>query len=551
MTELEHKRRIAKNTAALYTRMLVRLAVTLYTSRIVLDILGVDDFALYGIVGGIVTLFTFLQTALNASTQRFLSYELGRGDMPTPSHDAATPCGYTKPGRGSTTALGRVFGTSLTLFTLLALLITLLGLTVGLWFLDNKLVIPPDRLQAVHWVLLFTLLTTCVNLIQTPYNASIIAHEKMSFYAWISIADVLLKLGVVFLLSVSPVDKLASYAGLLFAVSLVIFAITVAYSRQNFSICRFRFVWDKPLLKQMASFSGWTLCDSGAQLAVTQGRIFLLNIFTPLVTNAAMSIATQVSTAVYNFVIYFQSSFNPQITKASAQNNKNYLQNLVNQTSKFSYYMLFALTLPILLNMQDILNIWLKEVPAYTVAFCSITLLYYLVESLSGPLWITTWAAGNIRNYQITVSLIRITTLPVTWLLLAKGIEPHWVLVVWVLVNGFCYIYRLYYAGKYNGIPLRPYVTEVIRPVAAISLLAVPLPLLTRWWLSRSCAFAEAATSAPLSSPAPVQWSALIASTLVALLVTGLLIWTIGLKPTEKKHLRQAAVNRLTRIKNR
>ena len=184
--------------------------------------------------------------------------------------------------------------------------------------------------------------------------------------------------------------------------------------------------------------------------------------------------------------------------------------------------------------MQDILNIWLKEVPAYTVAFCSITLLYYLVESLSGPLWITTWAAGKIRNYQITVSLIRITTLPVTWLLLAKGIEPHWVLVVWVLVNGFCYIYRLYYAGKYNGIPLRPYVTEVIRPVAAISLLAVPLPLLTRWWLSRSCAFAEAATSAPLSSPAPVQWSALIASTLVALLVTGLLIWTIGLKPTER-----------------
>ena len=204
MTELEHKRRIAKNTAALYTRMLVRLAVTLYTSRIVLDILGVDDFALYGIVGGIVTLFTFLQTALNASTQRFLSYELGRGDMPAPSndasntaaathssyakpgrdetpapgHDAATSCGYAKPGRGTTTALGRVFGTSLTLFTLLALLITLLGLTVGLWFLDNKLVIPPDRLQAVHWVLLFTLLTTCVNLIQTPYNASIIAHEK-------------------------------------------------------------------------------------------------------------------------------------------------------------------------------------------------------------------------------------------------------------------------------------------------------------------------------------------------------------------------------------
>ncbi|MFA7201067.1 MAG: lipopolysaccharide biosynthesis protein [Bacteroidales bacterium] len=549
MTELEHKRRIAKNTAALYTRMLVRLAVTLYTSRIVLDILGVDDFALYGIVGGIVTLFTFLQTALNASTQRFMSFELGRGTSlpgsPADANASTTPnTGQTKPSRGARTALERVFGTSLTLFTLLAFVITFLGLTVGLWFLNNKLVIPPDRLHAVHWVLLFTLLTTCVNLIQTPYNASIISHEKMSFYAWISIADVLLKLGVVFLLSASPVDKLASYAGLLFAVSLVIFAITVAYSRRTFTICRFQFVWDKPLLKQMASFSGWTLCDSGAQLAVTQGRIFLLNIFTPLVTNAAMSIATQVSTAVYNFVIYFQSSFNPQITKASAQNNKSYLQDLVNQTSKFSYYMLFALTLPILLNMHDIMNIWLKEVPAYTVAFCSITLLYYLIESLSGPLWITTWATGTIRNYQIVVSIIRTTTLPITWLLLAKGIEPQWVLVVWVVVNGFCYLYRLYYANKNNGIPLKRYAREVLRPVVAISVLAVPLPLLTRWWLTNGTLASQVAETAP------IQWAALVVSTLTSILVTGALIWTIGLKPTEKKHLKQAILSRLQRKKN-
>jgi hypothetical protein len=282
MTELEHKRRIAKNTAALYTRMLVRLLVTLYTSRVVLHVLGFDDFALYGIVGGIVTLFTFIQTALNASTQRFMSVELGRGDQ---------------------ARLSRVFSVSMTLYLLVALFIVLLGQTVGLWFLNTQLVIPPDRLQAANWVFQFTLLTTCVNLIQTPYNASIIAHEKMSFYAWISIADVVLKLGVVFLLTVSPVDKLASYAALLFAVSLVIFFITRAYSRRKFSVCTFRLIWDKSLLQQMAAFSGWTLCDSGAQLAVTQGRVFLLNIFTPLVTNAAMSIATQVSTAVYNIGI--------------------------------------------------------------------------------------------------------------------------------------------------------------------------------------------------------------------------------------------------------
>jgi O-antigen/teichoic acid export membrane protein len=504
MTELEHKRLIAKNTVALYVRMLVRLAVTLYTSRIVLDVLGVDDFALYGIVGGIVTLFTFLQTALNASTQRFMSVELGRGDLPR---------------------LKRVFDVSMSLYLLVALIVVVVAETLGLWFLNTQLIIPPERMNAVNWVFQFTILITCVNIIQTPYNASIIAHEKMSFYAWISIADVVLKLGAVFLLMVSPVDKLASYAGLLLAVSLVIFFITRGYALRKFTVCRFRPTWDKSLFKEMAGFSGWTLCDSGAQLAVTQGRVFLLNLFTPLVTNAAMSIATQVSTAVYNFVIYFQSSFNPQITKASASGNQNYLQDLVNQTSKFSYYMIYALTLPILLNMEFILNIWLKEVPEYTVVFCSITLLYYLVESLSGPLWITTWAAGKIRRYQITVSLIRITTLPATWLLLKYGMEPWTVLVVWVLVNGICYLFRLVYVNRLSGIPLRRYAKEVLMPVILISALAVPLPLWIHRWLE--------------------GWPDLILTTFTALLATGLLIWFTGLKRTEKKHIKEAIKNRL------
>jgi len=303
----------------------------------------------------------------------------------------------------------------------------------------------------------------------------------------------------------------------------MIFFITRRYSLHKFTICRFRLTWDKPLFREMAAFSGWTLCDSGAQLAVTQGRVFLLNLFTPLVTNAAMSIATQVSTAVYNFVIYFQSSFNPQITKASAAGNQRYLQDLVNQTSKFSYYMIFAITLPILLNMEFILDIWLKEVPQYTVVFCSITLLYYLVESLSGPLWITTWAAGKIRRYQITVSLIRITTLPATWLLLKYGMEPWTVLLVWVLVNGFCYLYRLMYVNRHSGIPLSRYIREVFIPVFLISVLAVPLPLLTHYLLD--------------------GWTDLLVTTAAALLSTGILIWLIGLKPTEKKHIIEGIKN--------
>ena len=458
----------------------------------------------HSIVGGIVTLFTFLQTALNASTQRFMSVELGRGD---------------------TAALKRVFDVSMTLYLLVALVIVILAQTVGLWFLNTRLVIPPDRLGAVNWVFQFSILITCVNIVQTPYNASIITHEKMSFYAWVSIADVVLKLFAVFLLMVSPADKLVSYAALLFVVSVVIFFITRGYALRQFTVCRFKLCWDKPLLRQMGAFSGWTLCDSGAQLAVTQGRVFLLNIYTPLVTNAAMSIATQVSTAVYNFVVYFQSSFNPQITKASAQGNQRYLQDLVNQTSKFSYYMIFALTLPILLNMEFILGLWLKEVPQYTAVFCSITLLYYLVESLSGPLWVTTWAGGNIRSYQITVSLVRIITLPATWLLLKYNMEPWTVLAAWVIVNVFCYLYRLMYVRRHSGIPLAPYVREVIVPLVLITLLAIPLPLLAHYLLA--------------------GWKDLVITTLVSLLITGILIWLIGLKPTEKKHIKEFVKKRL------
>jgi O-antigen/teichoic acid export membrane protein len=305
----------------------------------------------------------------------------------------------------------------------------------------------------------------------------------------------------------------------------VIFFITRGYALRQFTVCRFKLCWDKPLLRQMGAFSGWTLCDSGAQLAVTQGRVFLLNIYTPLVTNAAMSIATQVSTAVYNFVVYFQSSFNPQITKASAQGNQRYLQDLVNQTSKFSYYMIFALTLPILLNMEFILGLWLKEVPQYTAVFCSITLLYYLVESLSGPLWVTTWAGGNIRSYQITVSLVRIITLPATWLLLKYNMEPWTVLAAWVIVNVFCYLYRLMYVRRHSGIPLAPYVREVIVPLVLITLLAIPLPLLAHYLLA--------------------GWKDLVITTLVSLLITGILIWLIGLKPTEKKHIKEFVKKRL------
>ena len=311
MTELEHKRLIAKNTAALYVRMLVRLAITLYTSRIVLDILGVDDFALYGIVGGIVTLLTFLQTALNASTQRFMSIELGRGD---------------------TAALKRVFDGSMTLYLLVALVIVILAETAGLWFLNTRLVIPPDRLNAVNWVFQFSILVTCVNIIQTPYNASIIAHEKMSFYAWISIADVVLKLGVVFVLMLSPVDKLVSYAALLFAVSLVIFFITRGYALHQFNVCRFKPSWDKQLLKKWPPFRAGRYAIPEPSWLSHKGVYFAQHIHTAG-DQCRYEHSHPGQHSHIQFRLLLPVLIQPQITKASAQGNQGYLQDLVNQTS--------------------------------------------------------------------------------------------------------------------------------------------------------------------------------------------------------------------------
>ena len=449
-----NNKRIAKNTVMLYIRMLLIMAVTLYTSRVVLEVLGVEDFGIYNVVGGIVVLFTFINNAMVTATQRFLNYELGRKDYQ---------------------ATARIFSASVTIHFVIALLTFVLAETVGLWFLNRYIQYPEGREVAVHFTYQFSILTTCVNIIRTPYNAAIIAHERMSFYAYISVIEVVLRLLIVYLLIISAIDRLILYSVLMFT---VVFLITVSYyiyCKRQFSVCTYSFFWDKSKYLQLVSFSGWSLFGGLANMGASQGLNILLNMFYGVTVNAAMGIANQVNTAVYSFVSNFQTAFNPQIVKSYAAKEKSYFIDLIFRTSKYSYFLLFVISLPIYLCCEEVLELWLKEVPDYTVSFCRLMIIFSLLDAIQGPLWVSVQATGKIRNYQILMSIMILSNLPLSYLFLKLGFQAEVVLIIRCLLNFVTLFVRLWYLEKLYKFPVRRYIQEVIGRCLIVTLLSISL----------------------------------------------------------------------------
>lgn len=300
---ISNNKRIAKNTMMLYIRMLLSMIVSLYTSRVVLNILGVEDYGIYNVVGGVVVLFSFLNNAMASATQRFLNFELGRGDV---------------------LEVKRIFSISMTSYICIALLVLFLSETVGLWFFNTQLNIPSSRIDAASWVYQMSIFTFCFSILRIPYNASVIAYERMSFFAYISIIEVLMKLLIVYLLVLGSIDKLILYAILIFVVTVLVNAIYQFYCKHMFEICTYSFFWDKILFKKIIGFSGWSLFGSLANMSAQQGVNFLLNIFYGVTVNAAVGIANQVSSAIYAFISNFQTAFNPQLIKSYASGEKEY-----------------------------------------------------------------------------------------------------------------------------------------------------------------------------------------------------------------------------------
>lgn len=445
--------------------MLFLMAVSLYTSRVVLNALGVEDFGIYNVVGGVVAMFSVLSGSLSAAISRFITYELGKGNQEN---------------------LNKIFSSAVTIQLILSGIIILLAETIGMWFLNAKMNIPEVRMEAANWVFQFSILTFAINLISIPYNASIIAHEKMSAFAYISILEAVGKLTIAYLITIAPIDKLIFYAILMCVVALVVRFTYGNYCKRHFSECTYHFVWDKQLLKQMFGFAGWNFIGASSAVLRDQGGNVVINLFCGPAVNAARGIAFQVNNAVNQFVVNFMTALNPQITKSYAAGDKGYMMTLIFQGARLSFYMLLLLSLPILINTHYILVLWLKIVPEHAVFFVQLILIFALSESISQPLITAMLATGKIRNYQIIVGGLQMMNLPISYILLRLGYFPEVVIVIAICISQCCLAARLILLRGMIGLSITKYLKNVYLNIIIVSIIAVILPLISAYYIKES-----------------------------------------------------------------
>lgn len=435
------------------------MAVSLYTSRVVLNILGVEDFGIYNVVGGFVTMLGFLNSSMASATQRFLAFEIGRNDK---------------------TKLRNVFVMSINVHFLIAFITFLLAETVGLWFVNTQLTIPVERMTAARWVYQFSIYTFLVSIISVPYNAIIIAHERMNIFAWVSIIEVSVKLFIVFMLQWFGYDKLIFYSVLMFAVSLLTRSIYGIYCSINFRYNKFLIYWDNKLFNKMLTFSGWNLLVDLGYTLNGQGVNILLNIFFGPVVNAARGIAYQLIGLLNGFVRNFQMAINPQIIKLYASNKNKKFENLVYQGTKYSFFLLFIISFPVLLETESILGLWLKKVPEYSVIFTQLIIINILIESLSGLLTTAVQATGKIKNYQGITGAIMVLIIPTSYILFKLKFTPEAAFWVGIFFSCIIFILRMIIFMKLLNANLSNFFSQVIYKIIIVVLISMVIPLVSK-----------------------------------------------------------------------
>ncbi len=453
--------RIAKNTVVLYLRMLLLLLIGLYTSRVILKTLGVADYGTYNLVGGVISMFSILTSSLSTAISRFITFELGKGQSER---------------------LNRVFSTSVNVLLLLSVVVILFTETIGVWFLNTHLQIPADRMVAANWVLQCSIASFVLGLLMVPYNATLIAHENMHIFAYISILEAVLKLAIVFTLFISPYDKLITYAVLLFVVSCLIRSIYASYCKRHYEECTYHFVNDKPLLKEMTGFAGWNFLGDGSWILNNYGVNILLNLFfgpvTGLVLNAARGIATQVDHIVQTFVNNFMTALKPQITKSYASGDLEYMHKLVFAGAKYSFFLMMFFAIPICLETELILKLWLDVVPDYAVIFVQLTLLSSMCVVLGNTLITSVFATGTIRNYELVMGMMALSNFPITWLAFKMGASPVAAYVVYFCVYFLMIFVRLYMVKDLIQMSALTYVKEVFLRVLVVGFTSLAIPFL-------------------------------------------------------------------------
>lgn len=464
----ENNRRIAKNTLFLYLRMILVMAVSLYTSRVILKALGVDDFGLYDVIGGIVALFSILSGSLTSAISRFLTYELGKGNSQR---------------------LKQIFSSSVFIQLMISLVVILALAPLGLWFINAKLNVPPDRYVAAYWVFGFSILTFCLHLLSVPYNAAIISHEKMAVFSYISLIEVSFKLLIAYCINLFAQNRLIIYAAMLFGVVLVIQLIYAGYCIRKFPECKLSLAYDRGLLKEIGSFAGWNFIGSAAGVLRNQGNNIILNLFYGTVANAAYSICMQVNNAVNQLADNFMVSVNPQITKYYAQSEIKEMNNLMFRSARMSFFLSWLLASVILLNTEYILNLWLAKIPDHTVIFVQLILWFTITESVSKPLITGMLATGKIKNYQIVVGGLQMLNLPISYVLLKLGAAPQAPLAVSIGVSLACLSARLVMLRGLMPFDSMAFIKKVILRVILVGALSFAVPYFIKLFVGETSGF--------------------------------------------------------------
>ena len=500
-----NNKRIAKNTLLLYLRTIFLMLITLYTSRVILDQLGVDDYGIYNVVGGFVAMFSVISSALSSSISRFITFELGRGDIKR---------------------LTTIFSTSVNIQLGLCSIILVLGEAIGIWFVNTRMNIPPDRIIAANWVFQCSILTFCINLISVPYNSCIIAHEKMSAFAYISILEAALKLLICYMLIVSPVDKLIAYSLLMLFVAILIRFVYGLYCARNFEECKYRICYEKEIVKEMTGFAGWSFFPNVAWIFNTQGVNILINLFFGVALNAARGIASQVESAVLMFVRNFTTALNPQITKYYANGDKENMFLLMCRGTKFTYFLTLLMVLPLFLETEYVLQLWLKEVPTHTVIFVQLSIIGSIINNIGNTCYTACQATGNIKRYSIVVTTVGFLVFPLTWLGFKLGLPVESTYMIYILVYICVSIACMLMTRWLLQFPLSMFLRKALLPMVSTTVLSAILPVL-------------------LCTHMQSSFIRFLVICIVSVLSTCVVIYIIGLTQGEKDLLNKKIFNRI------
>ncbi len=467
MTELRSSNtRIAKNTLFLYFRMMLLLVINLYTSRIVLKELGVDDYGIFSVVGGIIVILSFLNNAMTSGTQRFMNVEMGRNDQ----------C-----------ALEKVFSTSLQIHIMVAIVVLILAESLGLWFLNTRMNIPEGRMDAANWVYQFSIASAILRIFTVPFNAAIISHEKMSAFAYIGIIEATLKLLVAFAISWAPYDKLIVYACLIFLIGLVNCFICGLYGMTHFVECKnVSFKTDKATMRNMLSFSGWTIFGNLGYILHTQGIAIVVNMFFSVAVNAAQGIANQVNGVVTQFTTNFIVALKPQVVKTYAANELDHMHSLVIRGCKMAFCLMSFFVIPLVLEAPMILQMWLGVVPEYSVIFIRLVLMISLVNSFSSLLSAAKGATGDVKTYQITLTLIGALHIPIAWVAFEFGKGPEYAMYVYLVIVFVLQIMRVLFVCKSVDLSVRLFVKCVILKCSSVLIISSIMPCILHVYLRPS-----------------------------------------------------------------